>query len=149
MPPASLIIDILCYLGLGSTFCMVGIVWFAQLVHYPLLDRGRTDDFPDFAREYQRRTLWVVTPGLAGEVISSVGLITLAPGLPSGIGFALLLGIWLLTCRYQIPQHLSLKKGYSVEIHRALVQSNLTRSLLWSVRAGVMIWTTISLTQTH
>ena len=60
----------LCYIGLASTLYMTGIVWFAQIVHYPLLGRNKGDSFTEFAREYQRRTLWVVTPGLAGEPVS-------------------------------------------------------------------------------
>ena len=133
----------LCYIGLASTLYMTGIVWFAQIVHYPLLGRNKDDSFSDFAREYQRRTLWVVTPGLAGELASATLLVIIAPQLTSWLGMLLLGAIWLLTLRFQIPQHLALKRGYSEQIHRHLVQGNLVRSLLWTIRAGVMIWTTI------
>jgi hypothetical protein len=57
----------------------------------------------------------------------------------------LLFAIWLITLRFQIPQHLELKRGYSEKTHRQLIQGNLVRSLLWTVRSGVMIWTTITL----
>ncbi|MEE3371032.1 MAG: hypothetical protein VX346_16980 [Planctomycetota bacterium] len=136
---------ILCYLGLASTLYMTGVVWFAQLVHYPLLGRNTDESFADFAREYQRRTLWVVTPGLAGELASAILLVIIAPQLTSWLGLLLLAAIWLMTVRFQIPQHLALKRGYSAKIHRYLVQGNLVRSLLWTIRAGVMIWTTIAL----
>ena len=135
----------LSYLGLVASVYMTGVVWFAQLVHYPLLDRR--SDFENFASEYQRRTVWVVTPGLVLEVISAVGLIVFYPCAMTWIGLGVLVGIWALTLRYQIPQHLHLKKhGYSEQIHRDLVRSNLPRAILWTVRSGVMIWTTVSVT---
>ena len=135
----------LCYLGLASTLYMTGIVWFAQIVHYPLLGRNTVDSFADFAREYQRRTLWVVSPGLAGELVSAILLVIVAPQAISWLGLLLLFAIWLITLRFQIPQHLELKRGYSEKTHRQLIQGNLVRSLLWTVRSGVMIWTTITL----
>ena len=135
----------LSYLGLVASVYMTGVVWFAQLVHYPLLDRR--SDFENFASEYQRRTLWVVTPGLVLEVISAVGLIVFYPCAMTWIGLGVLVGIWALTLRYQIPQHLHLKKhGYNEQIHRDLVRSNLPRAILWTVRSAVMIWTTVSVT---
>ena len=135
----------LSYLGLVASVYMTGVVWFAQLVHYPLLDRR--SDFENFASEYQRRTLWVVTPGLVLEVISAVSLIVFYPCAMTWIGLGVLVGIWALTLRYQIPQHLHLKKhGYNEQIHRDLVRSNLPRAILWTVRSGVMIWTTVGVT---
>ena len=52
----------LAYVGLACSLYMTGIVWFAQGVHYPLLNRAA--DFLEFANDYQRRTFYVVFPGL-------------------------------------------------------------------------------------
>lgn len=134
-----------CYLGLFSTVYMTGVVWFAQCVHYPLLDRGDAETFPAFAAEYQRRTSWVVFPVLAVEIFSAVALLVMWPSAQTWIGFALLVGIWGLTVCFQIPQHLSLKKGYDQVTHRALVRMNLPRAILWTVRSMVLVWTTASL----
>ena len=135
---------ILSYLGLVASVYMTGVVWFAQLVHYPLLD-CRTD-FKEFASEYQRRTLWVVAPGLVLEVVSALGLIVIYPCAITWIGLGVLVGVWALTLRYQIPQHLHLKKhGYTEPVHRDLVRFNLPRAILWTIRSVLMIWTTISI----
>lgn len=136
----------LCYLGLASTLYMTGIVWFAQVVHYPLIGHKSDESFCDFAREYQRRTLWVVTPGLAAEIASASLLVLLFPQPPSWIGLLLLIAIWMMTLCFQIPQHLALKRGYCAQTHQRLIKGNLIRSLLWTVRSGVMIWTTVQLT---
>ena len=136
---------VLCYLGLVSTVYMTGVVWFAQLVHYPLLGRGIGDDFVQFAHEYQRRTFWVVFPGLAGEIISAMGLVWSFPSQQTWIGLGLLVFIWVLTLTLQIPQHLALKKSYDEVIHRNLVRWNLPRAIAWTLRSAVMVWTSLTL----
>ena len=141
----TVLVTIFCYLGLVGTLYMTGVVWFAQLVHYPLLDRGNAEDYLAFAVAYQRRTLWVVVPGLSCEILGTLGLAWCWPSLQAWVGLGLLLAIWTLTCAILIPRHLLLKQRYSSEDHRALVCYNLPRSLLWTLRAGVMIWTAITL----
>ena len=133
------------YLGLAGTLYMTGIAWFVQLVHYPLLDRNASDDFATFARTYQRRTLWVVVPGLAAELITAPVLIWLWPSLQSWLGLILLASIWTLTISCLIPNHLALKQGYSEKRHAALVRFNFARSLLWTLRSLTMLWTCVSL----
>lgn len=128
----------LCYLGLACTWYMTGVVWFCQLVHYPLIDRGEREKFVAFAQTYQRRTGWVVVPGLAGELISAVGLVIFWPTWWTGAGFVLLGVIWGLTIAFQIPDHGALARGFDAEVHRHLVAWNLPRSVAWLVRALVV-----------
>ena len=130
------------YLGLVATCYMTGIVWFAQVVHYPLLGAPhRTNDFTVFAEEYQRRTFRVVMPGLAAEALSTVLLLVLWPSLQSAAGAVCLALIWWLTFFYQIPYHRTLAQGYCATTHQRLVRSNLPRSILWTIRSVVMLWT--------
>ena len=93
--------------------------------------------------EFSLSDTMVVAPISLSVVAGTTLLVIIAPQLTSWLGMLLLVAIWLLTLRFQIPQHLALKRGYSEQIHRHLVQGNLVRSLLWTIRAGVMIWTTI------
>ena len=136
---------IFCYLGLAGTLYMTGVSWFAQLVHYPLLRRNNSDDFAAFAMAYQRRTLWVVVPGLAAELVSAPALIWLWPSVQSWLGLLLLVGIWTLTITCIIPRHLALKQGYCEHSHAALVRFNLPRSLLWTMRSLTLLWTCLTL----
>lgn len=139
-------VESLCYVGLLSTVYMTGVVWFAQWVHYPLISRGDAAEFARFAHEYQRRTLWVVTPALVGEVLTAVGLVWYWPSSPTWSGLLVLIGIWGLTCRYQIPQHLELKRsGYSPDVHRDLVRYNFPRAVLWTIRSLILVWTAYTL----
>src|SRR4051812_1889674 len=92
-----------CYLGLACAWYMTGVVWFAQLVHYPLLDRGDAAAFAEFAGAYQRRTLWALTPALVGEIAGAIGLAWLWPSAQSFAGLACLAAIWAWTCVWLIP----------------------------------------------
>jgi hypothetical protein len=132
------------YSGLACTLYMTGIVWFAQLVHYPLLGRGDLAQFTAFARAYRRRTLWVVTPALAGEISTALLLMWLWPSLQSACGLATLAAIWVSTVFWVIPAHLRLGHGYDRETHQSLVRRNFPRSLFWTLRSLVMIWTAIT-----
>jgi hypothetical protein len=133
------------YMGFACTLYMTGVVWFAQVVHYPLLDRGSPAAFTAFAREYQRRTLWVVIPGLTGEIFGAAGLVWLWPSPQSVAGLAALAAIWASTGFRVIPAHLALKRVYDQQVHRALVRRNLPRALLWTLRSAIMIWTILTL----
>jgi hypothetical protein len=138
-------VTLACYLGLAGTLYMTGVVWFAQLVHYPLLDRGRSEGYLAFALAYQRRTMWVVIPGLSCEIVGTLGLVWFWPSLQSWVGLGLLVAIWTLTCAVLIPKHLLLKQRYSRDDHLALVRYNLPRSFLWTSRSAVLIWTALTL----
>ena len=138
-------VTLACYLGLAGTLYMTGVVWFAQLVHYPLLDRGRSEDYRAFVLAYQRQTLWVVTPALSCEIVGTLALVWFWPSLQSWVGLGLLVAIWTLTCALLIPKHLLLKQRYSRDDHLALVRYNLPRSFMWTSRSAVMIWTALTL----
>jgi hypothetical protein len=136
-----MMLELLGYVGLVSSVYMTGVVWFAQLVHYPLLDRGDPALFATFARDYQRRTLWVVAPALAGEIASALLLVFVWPSLQTFAGLGSLAAVWVSTAFFVIPLHLRLKPGYDRDTHVRLVSRNWPRSFLWTLRAIVTIWT--------
>ena len=62
-------------LHIATTFSMVGLIWFVQIVHYPLMDRVRREGFRRYEMDHQRLTSWVVAPLMATELLSTVLLI--------------------------------------------------------------------------
>ncbi len=124
---------------------MTGVIWFVQVVHYPLLARAGEEGFAALAAEHARRTGWVVGPPMAVEGATAVAL--LAPGLrPDGVpagaawaGAALVAALWLTTWRMQVPRHRELARGWDPVAHRALVRGNWVRTALWSARAGLVL----------
>jgi hypothetical protein len=64
---------------LFSTLFMAGVIWFAQAVHYPLLERVGREAFVEYEKENTRRTGWVVIPVMAVELITALLLLWKPP----------------------------------------------------------------------
>ena len=123
----------------AATLAMLGLIWFVQLVHYPLFAHAASERFADFARDHQRRTGWVVAPLMAIEAATAVGLLVLRPGGLTWAGVALLAAIWLSTALVQVPLHRRLAAGYDALAARRLITSNWLRTALWSGRALIAL----------
>jgi hypothetical protein len=125
----------------AATWFMVGIIWFVQVIHYPLFDHLASDVAASYAYEHQRRTGWVVGPVMLVEMGTAVLL-----GLfrPPGVGFAaivtglvLIAVIWASTFFVQVPIHAKLLSGFDDELQHKLVVTNWVRTIAWSAR-GVL-----------
>ena len=129
-------------LHLASTFYMVGLIWFVQVVHYPLFAAVGEDKFVAYEEHHQRLTTWVVGPGMLVELVSGVLLALTAADSRSAtilwISLGLLAVIWLSTALIQIPSHRQLSTGFNASAHRWLVRSNWLRTVAWTAR-GVLI----------
>ena len=123
----------------AATLAMAGLIWFVQLVHYPLFSMAARPSFTDFARQHQRRTGWVVMPLMSVEAVTAVLLMLRAPGPWTWAGAALLALIWLSTGLLQIPQHRRLARGFDAKAARRLVVSNWLRTAAWTARAGIAL----------
>lgn len=128
-----------------ASAAMCGLIWFVQIVHYPLFGRVRGAEGRDYSAEHQRRTSLVVIPPMLVEGLTA-GILAFKP--PSGIpslaawaGFAVVLCLWWSTGAVQMPLHIRLgRDGHAPETVAALVRSNWVRTILWSARAVLAIW---------
>lgn len=128
----------------AATWYMVGLIWFVQLVHYPLFGSVGAGEFRRYALRHQRLTTWAVGPAMLAEAASG-GWLALRP--PAGVertpllvGLALLGVIWLSTALVQVPRHAVLGAGYDARAHRTLVTTNWVRTAGWSVRGALVLW---------
>ncbi len=136
--------DLILLLHTGSTLAMCGLIWFVQIVHYPLFASLGREDFALYEKTHVRRTGWVVGPLMIAEGISAIWLCAIPP-LGFGrviplIGFVLLVLIWGSTAALQVPAHRQLERGFSPEHHRRLTRTNWIRTILWSIRALLALW---------
>jgi len=127
---------------LAATWTMVGIIWFVQVVHYPLFARVDGPGSGAYAVENQRRTTWVVGLPMAVEGVTALWLVA-SP--PDGVGRALpLVGLVLLalvlgsTVLVQVPAHARLVDGHDESTVRRLVAGNWVRTAGWTAR-GVLV----------
>jgi hypothetical protein len=125
-----------------STLCMVGLIWFVQIVHYPLMSLVGGAESAAYAAANQRLTTWVVGPLMLAEAASNMALALLP--IPAGaalafwVGTGLLFVNWLSTAVFSVPQHGVLARGFSRPHHRRLVATNWIRTMAWTIR-GVLV----------
>lgn len=126
-----------------ATTVMTGIIWFVQVVHYPLFAAVGERESADYAVENQRRTSWVVGAPMAVEGFTGLWLVAAPPeGLSRlwplvGLG---VLGVVLAsTVLLQVPQHAALASGYDALRVRRLVRTNWVRTIGWGVRCAIAV----------
>jgi len=54
----------------AATLVMVGVIWFVQVVHYPLMARVSASQFAAYEHEHQNRTTFVVAPTMLIEAVA-------------------------------------------------------------------------------
>jgi hypothetical protein len=127
----------------AATLFMVGVIWFVQLVHYPLFARVGRPGFAAYSGIHTRLTGLVVGPPMLLEAATAVALIVWTPpGISVPLvwaGLILVAGIWLSTAFLQSPRHTTLGRGFDPSAHRFLVTSNWLRTVLWSLRGLVVL----------
>ena len=129
---------------LAATLFMVGVIWFVQVVHYPLFAKVSSEGFALYSKAHSRLTTYVVGPPMLLEVATAVVLVFYRPdGVPLVAvlaGLALVTLIWLSTALLQAPRHGILGRGFDEKTWTGLVLSNWIRTLAWSARGLLVLW---------
>ena len=134
---------------LAATLVMTGVIWFVQVVHYPLFAHaaagGDAMAWRRYAAAHGRRTTWVVAAPMLVELATAVAMVRWRPPWCSAptawAGLALAVGLWASTARLQVPRHETLARGWDAPAHRRLVRTNWLRTAGWSVRAVLLLAT--------
>ncbi len=128
---------------LGSTLFMTGVIWFVQVVHYPLFDRVEAASFRRYHAEHSRATGTVVLVPMVVELASAAWLGFRRPaGSPAWLGWlglALAVATWAATFLLSVPAHRGLAGGFDPAIHRSLIRTNWLRSAAWTGHSAVVL----------
>jgi len=128
---------------LVATTVMTGVIWFVQVVHYPLFAAVGVAESPSYAVENQRRTSFVVGAPMAVEGVSALWIVGAPPeGLSRVWPFVglVVLGVVLAsTVLLQVPQHAALAEAFDGSRVRRLVRSNWVRTVGWSARCAIAV----------
>lgn len=126
-----------------ATLFMTGLIWFVQVVHYPLFAAVGSAEFPAYSRAHQSLTTFVVGPPMLVEAVTAAILVFARPaGIPAWLawtGLALVAVIWASTAALQVPAHGRLSSGFVAETGAFLVSSNWIRTIGWSLRGAVVV----------
>ena len=133
---------------LVATAMMTGIIWFVQIVHYPLFQKVPLEGFVSYEQSHTVRTGLVVAPLMLIELGTAIGLLLLSlfssGKLPIGLSplylgaLGCLVLIWISTFLIQVPLHHLLEQHADVKSMKLLVSSNWIRTILWSIRLGLL-----------
>jgi hypothetical protein len=127
-----------------ATFLMTGIIWFVQLVHYPLLRRIPRSRFVAYERTHVLLTAFVVGPLIVLETAAvSYSLWRTPPWMQQEVavlGAVLLAIILLSTIFFQGPQHRKLQQGFNPGVYRRLLCTNWIRCYGWSFRSILLLF---------
>jgi hypothetical protein len=122
---------------------MAGLIWFVQVVHYPLFAAVGSADFGAYHRAHARLTTMVVGPLMLTEAATCLWL---AQRRPSGLSpvllwtaVALLAVVWGATMFVSVPRHNLLAAGYDGAAQASLVSTNWIRTAAWTTRAAVAL----------
>jgi len=139
---------LLLLLHFAATLLMIGVIWFVQVVHYPLFAKTGSADFRSYEQRHTSLTTWVVAPPMLVEGITALLLFWFRPtGVSTwqlSIGLLLLGIIWLSTALVQVPCHNLLSQGFDPVVHQRLVGTNWMRTVAWSARGLLVLWMAIS-----
>lgn len=122
---------------------MLGVIWFVQIVHYPLFREVPAEDFVSYESWHRTKTSLLVAPLMLVELGTAFLLVGMRP---EGFSFTwllvngILLGlIWASTFFIQVPLHGALSEAFSFENIRKLVNSNWIRTILWTARGAILL----------
>jgi hypothetical protein len=123
------------------TFFLIGLIFFVQIVHYPLFAHVGTEHFRAYHRLHERQISWIVVPVMSTELVAaSASLVYPGPLSPAqaGWGWGLVVVVWVCTAVVQIPQHRRLSAGFDARTQTRLVSLNWIRTFAWTAR-GVLL----------
>ncbi len=123
---------------------LTGLIWYVQIVHYPLLAQIGVGEFARYHAAHSTLTTRVVALPMLLELGLSGALLLYRPvGLAPAFawaGFALAMAVWLCTFFVSVPLHSQLGAGHDVAVIGRLVATNWLRVVAWSAHLALLGW---------
>jgi hypothetical protein len=136
---------LLLILNLVLSAVLTGLIWFVQMVHYPIFLKVPAAAFKAFQVQHMHTTTQVVAVPMLMELLLSIGLLMENyPGksiITHYSVFACVVGIWLVTFFISVPIHNQLVlEGYNQSLIKQLVATNWLRTFAWTLRTLLLLY---------
>lgn len=135
--------------NLLATGLMTGVIWFVQIVHYPLFAYVSKADFARYHTIHSDRTTRVVALPMLLELVLSGLLLVVRPfgmsAIIAWLGFALAVAAWGSTFFIAVPLHSQLGGGHDTAIIARLVATNWLRTVIWTAHLALLAYTLLRL----
>ena len=126
------------------TCFMTGLIWFVQIVHYPLFNRVAKSSFNDYHKMHVMFTGRVVIFPMLLELIAGFHLLYYNLNTQflflSIINVGILIGIWMSTFCFQVPAHNRLAIQFSTKDYYFLLKTNWIRTILWTLKSILLLY---------
>ncbi len=133
---------LLLLLNAAAVLAMTGVIWFVQVVHYPLFASVGADEWQSYHRKHSRRTTWVVIAPMTIDLATSVALVAVVPDGVSPVlvaAGAVAVVTWGATGLLAVPAHRHLGDGWHGGVGRRLTLTNWVRTTAWSLHSLVVL----------
>ena len=116
---------------------MTGLIWFVQVVHYPLFAAVGPAGFAAYHAAHSRLTTLVVGPLMLVEAACAVWIALERPSSAGWLGVGLLAVVWGTTFFLAVPRHNLLAAGFDAATIDSLVATNWFLTFAWTRRGGL------------
>ena len=133
--------NIIVYISLFTNLIMVGVSLITHFVTYPSFRLIKSNTFSEFHKSYTKKMLYIVSPVMILELISSLLLVIFdISDNHTEIGLLItLILIWLLTFFNIVPIHNKLTVNYNKDLNQKLIKLNGLRTILWILKLILFI----------
>lgn len=122
-----------------SALYMTGVIWFVQVVHYPLFAAVGPDAWTRYHAGHTRRTGWVVAPVMIAELGSALVLVAQDATALTVTGAILAALTWAFTFGLAVPDHGRLQSAFDAGRARRLVTLGWLRCAAWTAHGAVAL----------
>ena len=130
---------------------LTGLIWFVQIVHYPIFTKVPATHFISFQTTHMQTTGYVVAAPMLLELAASAALLLYPfPGNLNWLNYAAFtcVGlIWLVTFFVSVPIHNELVTGFQQTLIQKLVATNWLRTIAWTIRTVLLAYLVVKLFQ--
>ncbi len=134
---------LLLLLNLVLSSFLTGLIWFVQVVHYPIFIKVPTSHFVNYQTTHMHTTGQVVALPMLAELLVSILLAFVKlPGNWQWVNYgclACVVLIWIVTFFVSVPIHNHLVSGgFNHLFIQKLVATNWLRTITWTLRTGLL-----------
>lgn len=120
---------------------MLGLIWFVQIVHYPLFAKIKAENFVGYEQQHTHKTSFITAPPMLVELATAILLLYLNFGdLLHWINTIGVIGLWASTFFIQVPLHQKLSQNHDTKAIQKLVRSNWIRTIIWTLRGLLLVF---------
>lgn len=128
--------------NLIASIMLAGIIWFVQLVQFPLFQQVKPAHFLRYEISFKQSSSWFLLVFFLLEAYGTIGVLAIHRAehpLLVWSNLILFAFVWITTIGITTPIHTSLMQRYLPEKIRLLHSANWLRTVGWTLKAAVAV----------